>query len=581
MAGVHEASLKAQLQRGFRLAGRNRHMSFDDTHPFRVRATVEELLLAAALFWLLSGNQLFLGGALQGRSLQDPSAWGLGLALALMVVALHLLLVGLLATRHTVKPLVAVLTLVTASTAWFMSAYGVVIDPAMLRNVLHTDTAEAKELLGPPLALHLLIYAGLPLLLLWRVQIEPRPWRRALAARSALLLTSAAVLVGALLAVYQPLSSLMRNHRDLRYRVTPVSALWSTGVALAADARGAARPREAIGTDAHAGPSWAARNKPMVVVVVVGETARAANWGLNGYARDTTPRLRTLPVVNFGAVGACGTSTEVSLPCMFAPVGRRDIDEAKIRGQQSLLHVLARAGVAVHWRDNQSGCKGVCEGLPTEQVDARMAPGLCDGDHCLDEGLVLDFDERLSRAQGTQVWVLHMLGNHGPAYHRRHPPAFSRFQPECRSDDLRQCPVEQIVNAYDNALLYTDHVLARAVERLAAHADRVDSAFVYVSDHGESLGEMGLFLHGVPYAIAPAVQREVPMVMWASPGFERAAGLQAGCLTPTLQRQAAAGGVRHDHLFHTLLGLLDVHTSLHESAFDLSTPCQGTGRVLH
>jgi lipid A ethanolaminephosphotransferase len=365
----------------------------------------------------------------------------------------------------------------------------------------------------------------------------------------------------------------MRNHKEVRYLITPANYLWSLANLGVGEVRGAAKPREAIGLDAAPGPSWAARTKPMVVILVVGETARAASWGLSGYARQTTPQLAALDVVNFPSVQACGTHTEVSLPCMFAPVGRRAYDESRIRGQESLLHVAHRAGVAVHWRDNQSGCKGVCDGLPGDTVSQVNAPGLCGDGRCLDEGLVHDLDQRLDGAKGTQLWVMHMLGNHGPAYFRRYPPSFARFQPECREDDLHRCSVEQIVNSYDNALLYTDHVLATAIAKLRAHAAEVDSALVYVSDHGESLGERGMFLHGMPHAIAPDVQTHVPMVMWFSPGFERAAGFETGCLRPLLQREAP-GPIAHDHLFHTVLGLLDVRTRIAEPAWDLSAGCR-------
>jgi lipid A ethanolaminephosphotransferase len=376
----------------------------------------------------------------------------------------------------------------------------------------------------------------------------------------------------------------MRNDRSLRYRITPANLLWSTGAVLAADLKGAARPREPIGLDAHPGPAMAARQRPLLLVLVVGETARAASWGLasgpRADGRDTTPRLRELPVLDFGAVRACGTNTEVSVPCLFAPVGRRDFDEARIHGQQSLLHVLARAGVAVHWRDNQSGCKGVCDGLPGDRPSAATAPGLCDGERCLDEALIADLDEGLARlrradaAGSTQLWVLHMLGNHGPAYFRRHPATVSAYTPECRDEDLGRCTPEAIANAYDNALRYTDEVLARTIERLAAHAGAVDSALLFVSDHGESLGEMGLFLHGLPYAIAPDVQKQVPMLLWTSAGFERGSGLQPGCVDGPVRRRARAGGIAHDHVFHTVLGLLDVRTALHEPALDLVAPCR-------
>jgi lipid A ethanolaminephosphotransferase len=536
----------------------------------RYSASSEQLVLGAALFWVIAFNRPLFGAALRAASSDGARPWALIAALALMAAALHLLLLGVVSSRHSVKPLLALLTLVGALTMHYMQSYGVVIDPSMVRNALHTDLAETRELLSWRLALDLLLYGVLPLALLASARVAPRTWRRALAARALLLGAAAALLVGALLWQFQPLAALSRNHREVRYLVTPANALWSLGSVLAADARGAARPRQPIGLDAAPGPDWATRTRPRLVVLVVGETVRAANWGLSGYARQTTPQLAQWPLVNFTDVTACGTSTEVSLPCMFAPVGRRGYDEARIRGSESLLHVAARAGVAVHWRDNQSGCKGVCAGLSQDTVNPASAPGLCQGDRCWDEGLLRGLEERLRAlraGRGEQLLVLHMLGNHGPSYFRRYPSAFEHFAPACREDDLGRCSAEQIVNAYDNALLYTDHVLATLIGTLSAFAGEVDSAMVYVSDHGESLGEKRLFLHGVPYAIAPQEQTRVPMVMWWTPGF--GVGLDAGCM-----RQRAARPAQHDHLFHTLLALLDVQTALYDPELDLTHGCR-------
>ena len=532
-------------------------------------ATSDQLVLAAGVFWAVAVNRPFFAAAARAQGSGDGMPWGLVLGLGLMLVSLHVLIAGLVSTRHSVKAVLAVLAIVAASAMHFTQAYGTVLDPSMLRNVLRTDMAETRELLSWSLARDLLLYAAMPIAALLCVQVRQRPWRRALLSRALLMGVALATFVGALMWQFQPLSSLMRNQKELRYLITPANALWSLGNVLAADARGAAQPRRRIGLDAAPGPSWAQRSKPRLVVLVVGETARAVNWGLNGYARQTTPRLAALPVLNFPDTTACGTSTEVSLPCMFAPVGRRNYDEATIRGSETLLHVLARAGVAVQWRDNQSGCKGVCDGLPEEQVTPALAPGLCQGNRCSDEGLLIGLDERLQGARGTQFLVLHMLGNHGPSYFRRYPPAFERFTPVCRNDELGRCSKEEIVNAYDNALLYTDHVLALLIAALDKHAASVDSALLFVSDHGESLGEKGLYLHGVPYAIAPSEQTQVPMVMWWSAGFGDSAALDRACMQRRATQPAA-----HDHLFHTLLGLLDVKTALYEAPFDLSAGCR-------
>lgn len=533
----------------------------------------EVLVVGVAAYWMVVAHGPLFNAVLRDRSLADPAAWGLAVAVSVAVVALHAFLVGLVGVRAVIKPILGAFTLVAGITTYFVQAYGVVLDPDMVRNVLRTHPAEAGELLTLGLAWHTSWMAGPVLWLLWRVRLTPRRWGRALLWRVGFLLASLIVFIVAIGSVYGPLASLMRNHREVRYLITPANVLWSTSAAVARELRGAASPRAPIGLDAAQGASWRHRARPLVVVLVVGESARDADWGLSFPYAGTTPQLAKLPVVNIGDVMACGTNTETSLPCMFAPVGRRDYDESRIRAQESLLHVLARAGVAVHWRDNQSGCKGVCDGLPGDRTDTEPDQDLCPQGRCFDEALVRDLNTRLAAASGTQLWALHMIGSHGPSYFRRVPPAFERFEPTCREDELPRCSLEAIRNAYRNTLVYADHVLAKAIETLQAHADRVDAALVYVSDHGESLGERGLFLHGFPHAIAPREQTRVPMMLWASSGFTRSVGLTDDCLQIMGQR-AAATQVTHDHLFHTLLGLFDVTTALHEPAWDLTAVCR-------
>ena len=536
-------------------------------------ASVDQLVLAACLFWAFSANRPFLGAALKQHG--DVPVAGFALALVVMLVALHYLLIAPFAYRHTVKPLLTLLLFGTAVATHYMRSYGVVLDASMMTNVWRTDPAEARELLSWGLAAHLLLYAALPAALLWRARIAPQPWPRATALKLGGLVLAMVAFSTALLPVFKPFASLMRGHKEVRYLAAPANFLWSTGAVAAAQAKGAAQPHRLLGLDATPGPLWSARTRPLVVVLVVGETARAANWQLNGYARPTTPELARLPVINFSDVTSCGTNTETSLPCMFAPVGRRDYDEARIRGSESLLHLLVHAGATVHWRDNQSGCKGVCAGLPQEDVVSLNPAGLCSDGRCLDEGLLVGLNGRLAAARAvtgrpvTQLLVLHQLGSHGPAYFRRYPPAFAHFTPACESDDLQKCTREEIVNAYDNSLRYTDHVLGSLIATLQRNEADVDSALIYVSDHGESLGERNLYLHGLPWFIAPKEQKQVPMVMWLSSGIARANAIDTACL-----RRRATEPASHDHLFHTVLGLLDVKTAVYEPAWDLVEVCR-------
>lgn len=483
------------------------------------------------------------------------------------VTALQFALLALLLTRQTVRPVLALLFVATAFATFYMDRYSAFINTEMLQNVLHTDWPEARELLTPALGLHLLLYAGLPLLVLSRIQIKPRTMSRALGVR--LLAVAGALALTAIVVFpqFRAVSSLVRNHREARDLITPTNYL-SSGFRLARKALSTpAGPREVIGADASRASGAATGQRPKLLVLAIGETVRSANFGLSGYARDTTPELQALDLVIYPRVQACGTSTEVSVPCMFAPVGRRDYDEDRIHREQSLLHVLDRVGFKVLWLDNQSGCKGVCEGLPNERIAGDADPALCDGERCLD-GVLLPRLAAAAAEPGDLVVVLHLLGNHGPAYFRRYPDEFRRFTPTCDSSELSKCSDAEIVNAYDNAVLYTDHVLAAMVAYLQGLPDR-DTALIYVSDHGESLGENGIYLHGLPYAIAPAVQREVPMLMWLSDGLLESTGVDESCL-----KAGAGGEVAHDHLFHSVLGLLDVTTSVREPSLDLFAGCR-------
>jgi lipid A ethanolaminephosphotransferase len=327
-------------------------------------------------------------------------------------------------------------------------------------------------------------------------------------------------------------------------------------------------PREVIGADAHLAAHATGRT-PRVLVLVLGETARAANFSLLGYPRETNPELAAVGVTAFDNVHSCGTATEVSVPCMFSPYGRARYDERRIKGSEGLLDVLARAGYEIRWLDNQSGCKGVCRAGEYEKVEASMAPDLCSGDECRDEVLVRLLGEQLKRVSSNTVFVLHMMGNHGPAYYRRYPPEFRRFLPDCQTGQLRDCTREQVVNAYDNAILYTDHVLAGVIRTLAGDPRGFDSAMVYVSDHGESLGEHGLYLHGIPYAIAPDLQTHVPMLVWLSRQLTRTGDVDEVCL-----RGRARNRYTHDNLFHSMLGLADVRTRVYLPSQDIFNGCR-------
>lgn len=537
-------------------------LSWSRLKEWRPEISTEALILIASTFFALVCNNLFWRSAIA----TNPSSVLFAVSLFALLVSVHAILFSLLIWRWNAKVVLTALFITTAFATHYMNSYNVYLDADMLRNVLATDHKESRELMTPALLLPLIGYGLLPTLLLWRVRLRERSWTRTLSWRVAFLLAVIVAGGAGTMLSFQNISVLMRNHREVRYLATPVNYIIALKQNLASSSPMQKQPKLPLGTDAKALPR-AAGSKPRLLVLVVGETVRAQNWGLNGYARQTTPELAQTGVINFPDMHSCGTSTEVSLPCMFSPFGRHDYDEKKIRAHQSLLHVLEHAGIATLWRDNQSGCKGVCEGLDIQRLDDATTTGLCADGRCMDEILLENLAAQVRTKPGDRVVVLHQLGNHGPSYFQRYPAQFRRFAPTCDTADLGKCSREDIVNSYDNAIRYTDHFLTRTIAALRG-LDDYDTAMIYLSDHGESLGEKGLYLHGVPYAIAPEEQTRVPMVMWFSPGFAADRGLDMSCV-----RQRAAQRTDQDNLFPSVLGLMQVQTSVYDPTRDLFAPC--------
>jgi lipid A ethanolaminephosphotransferase len=213
----------------------------------------------------------------------------------------------------------------------------------------------------------------------------------------------------------------------------------------------------------------------------------------------------------------------------------------------------------------------VCARVVNLAYPGESDPVHCPNSYCYDEVMLNDLAARLDTVQHDTVVIFHAIGSHGPAYSERYPPQFEIFKPACRSNELQRCSREEIVNAYDNSIAYTDYVLSRQIELLQAHADRLDSVLLYASDHGESLGEQGIYLHGMPYSFAPRVQREVPMLFWASHGYQERTGLSMACM-----RSHAHDAVSHDNVYHTVLGAMAVHDAVYDPAMDLFAGCRGS-----
>lgn len=536
----------------------------------RIDASI--LTLIASAFLVIAYNTSFWRSFLAATGNVSLAHLPLHLGSFLLIVLLFNACLTAVNFRFVIKPVLILLFMASSATCYFMMAYGTAIDKSMIQNMIETDVREVGELLSYKMMLTVAVLGLLPSLLVWRAEVRYLSGRRGLALRGA---TIGACLVAATLLLvlfFKSLAPALREHRDIRYLLAPTNFIQAIN-AYFKGRRTHALVIAPLGTDAVKGEALSANRRRAVTVIVVGETARAKNFSLNGYARETNPELsRQEGLVNFKNVQSCGTATAVSVPCVFSSLGREHYFDQAAYAQQGLLDVLVHAGFQVLWRDNNSGCKGTCDRVAYEDL-SQPEPGnrWCVDGECYDERLLERLPELIARASADLVIVLHQKGSHGPAYAKRYPASFAKFGPVCTSNALETCSRESIVAAYDNTILYTDHFLNQTIELLKESAARenINTAMLYFSDHGESLGEHNLYLHGAPYMISPPEQREVPMMLWLSDGFRARFGIDQRCLAARTSQAFS-----HDNVFHSVLGMLNVNTAVYNPRLDLFSPCK-------
>ena len=516
------------------------------------------LILAVAVFVALFSNAAFFAGAASVYGVSLKSAPFIA-SLFCFIASLFVLILSAVCHRSLVKPLLIVFLLLASVIAYFTNTFGTVFDYRMIGNVLETNTGEARDLFNVSLLLYFLLLGVLPSIVVYYVPLRRPGWKAETMSR--LKLSGGAVaMIGAIYAGFGGnYAALVREHSAVLAKVNPSYALFSAAkLAVRSVPAAAPRPRVVVGPDAKVPPSDHSRE---LVIMVVGETARADHWSLNGYNRITNPMLAREEVINFPNFWACGTSTSVSVPCMFSRLGRAGLKGDAGKREDNALDVLTRAGVSILWRDNNSDSKGVALRVPYENFRSPDTNPVCDVE-CRDEGMLHGLQQFIDAQKGDILIVLHQMGNHGPAYYKRYPKEFERFTPVCQTNDLGSCTSEEIHNAYDNAILYTDYFLSKVIELLKQNDDRFETAMFYASDHGESLGEYGVYLHGMPYGIAPTAQRHVPAVAWIGKHMKH--DIKLGGIEERRQRPWS-----HDNVFSTLLVLFEIETDAYDPNKDL------------
>lgn len=518
--------------------------------------TKSRVVILIALFLGLFGNIAFFRNVTAAYPLSFSNA-GFLLSLAVVLVSLIALLLNVLTIRSATKPVLILILLLSSLASYFMDSFNVVIDASMLQNIAQTNVAESSDLFSLKLIIYVLLLGVLPAVWVYRVDLKSAPLKSELASKFKFLLL--AVLVMALMIV--PLSkfytAFFREHKPLRYYANPVYYLYAVGETINRTLHSGSVVMQTIGQDAHIPVGDQDRE---LVILVVGEAARADRFSLNGYARETNPLLKKEDVFNLPQMRSCGTSTAVSVPCMFSIFGREQYSDQKVRTTENLLDVLRHANVQILWRDNNSDSKGVATKERYEDFKSVKTNPVCDIE-CRDEGMMNGLQTYINQQKsGDILIVLHQMGNHGPAYYKRYPAAFERFRPVCKTSQLENCSREEIGNAYDNAILYTDYFLSKVIGLLKNNTREFETAMVYMSDHGESLGETGLYLHGLPYVIAPDAQKHVGALLWFGDSYH----IDRPALRAKLARPYS-----HDNLFHTVLGLFEVDTHVYDQKKDI------------
>ncbi len=529
------------------------------THPRLSQRglTANTLIILVAVFLTAFGNGAFFSNLLKTYPLDSRTVMPL-LSLIVVFGGATIVLLAALCIWRATKPVLIVFLLLSSLAAYFMDSYGVVVSDEMLHNAALTDVAEVRDLLNVKLLAYFALLGLVPAVLVARLPLRWRGLRSELLARLKLLGFTLVTMAGVVLAFGSFYASFSREHKALRAYANPTyysyAAIKYLRQRLTPEVTTTLAP---VGRDAKIPATDPHRE---LIVMVLGETARADRFSLNGYARDTNPQLRKAGAISLTNVWACGTSTAVSVPCMFALDGESG-SAGRGTGRENLLDVLQHAGVNVLWRDNNSDSKGVALRVPYEDYRSPKLNPVCDLE-CRDEGMLGDLQRYIDAHPSGDIFiVLHQMGNHGPAYYRRYPAAFERFKPACRDDDLSRCSRDEIDNAYDNAILYTDHFLAQTIALLERNDAHFETALFYVSDHGESLGEGGLYLHGMPKLIAPDTQVRVPVVLWFGKTFDDVD-------LPALQKKRDMR-FTHANIFHTVLGFLEIETGVYQAGLDI------------
>jgi len=487
-----------------------------------------------------------------------------GLPFILFVV--FFLFFSLITVPYLGKFLTAILLICSAASDYALQNLGIVINPDMIRNFVETTSREAADFITVPFICYVLILGVLPAISLYWINIDFYSLKTEIKKRL-LCVLSGLLVVGIIIPIfYKPYISFGRNNYQIRYYINTFNYINAVTRYFKKNAN---KNRKFVILDNNPQVMADENSQPRVLVLVLGETARAMNFSLYGYEKQTNPLLEKQDIIVFKDTTSCGTSTAVSLPCMFSVLGKHKFNVTDAKYTQNFLDIIQAAGDDIIWKDNDDGCKGVCARV--KYIDARDGnkQPYCFGDYCYDDILLDELDSTLDNIKKDTLIVLHAMGSHGPSYYKRYPDSMKQFTPSCDTEDLQECSQEEIINTYDNTILYTDYVISEVIDTLKKR-DNIEASMLYVSDHGESLGEHNIYLHGLPDKIAPKEQKKVPMILWLSENAKENMKLDTSCLLKKAKDEAFS----HDNYAHTIFGLMAIKTTVYKENLDVLNQCK-------
>ncbi|MCB1583718.1 MAG: phosphoethanolamine--lipid A transferase [Xanthomonadales bacterium] len=533
-------------------------------NPQNISLTLWHVNLIISLIFVIIYNVFFwkeIAFIIKPNTFKDYQLIG---SLVLFLIFMINLILSLFTFRFSAKPILVTLFLLSAICLYFISQYNIVIDGEMVRNVIETNSSEAKDLLSLKLLFYVLFLGILPAYLVTRINIKNQTIWQLLTEKIKVLIITVMAVGLIVYTQYPSFASIARSNHHLSHMILPTNFIFGSFTYIKERFNQSSAPFNDISKNAFRGPN---HEQKEVIVLIVGETARADRFSINGYQTETNPELKKRNLINFKQTSSCGTSTAVSLPCLFSHLNRKTYSQKEGKNTANLLDFLDEAGFDVQWRDNNTGCKGICKRIDYLDLANAQDEKLCSSGECYDEILIKGLREQILNNPNNQFIVLHQKGSHGPAYYLRYPQSFEKFNPTCENILLQNCTTEALNNTYNNTILYTDHFINETIKLLESLPESTSTQLVYISDHGESLGENNLYLHGTPYVIAPEAQTHVPFFYWNN-HQTKSEMVDFACLQSKQNHPFS-----HDNVFHSMLGLSQVSTAYYKPELDIFESC--------